>query len=183
MSNFDISIEKVLKFEGGYSYHKDDKGGETFMGISRVHHPDWAGWAGVDADKNDVGLKHSVKEFYKKEYWDKFKGDNIHHVKISSELLDTSINMGVKRAIIFLQKGINALNRNGKDFSDIKVDGKVGPNTISKLDILIKKGDAHHLHKLLNIQQGRLYMEIMDRNPQQEVFARGWLKRVEITIT
>lgn len=34
--------------EGGYANVLGDKGGETYMGISRVYWPSWPGWPVID---------------------------------------------------------------------------------------------------------------------------------------
>ena len=41
-------VPHILKFEGGYVNDKDDKGGETFMGITRKNHPNLKMWDIVD---------------------------------------------------------------------------------------------------------------------------------------
>ena len=45
------AIKKTLKYEGGYVNDKDDRGGETYRGVSRRYHPNWSGWKIVDEYK------------------------------------------------------------------------------------------------------------------------------------
>ena len=80
MADFNESFDIVIKHEGLYSNHAKDKGGETFMGISRVYHPEWDGWEIVDNasfHENKGVLLNSVKYFYKTNYWNRFMGDQI----------------------------------------------------------------------------------------------------------
>ena len=39
MADFLKAFNKIIVNEGGYVNDKDDKGGETFMGITRKNHP------------------------------------------------------------------------------------------------------------------------------------------------
>ena len=48
MANFDEEFDKLIFVEGGYVNDKDDKGGETFMGITRKNHPTAAVWEIID---------------------------------------------------------------------------------------------------------------------------------------
>lgn len=54
MANFKIALDKVLSREGGYINDPDDKGGETYKGISRKYNPDWKGWRIIDNTKKNI---------------------------------------------------------------------------------------------------------------------------------
>lgn len=48
-------INKIVEEEGRYVDDPNDDGGETYCGISSVHHPGWPGWQQVrDADDKDA---------------------------------------------------------------------------------------------------------------------------------
>ncbi len=189
MANFTEAYRLTSAHEGGYSNDRIDRGGETYRGISRIHHPDWVGWAVIDAArrepgfpkqlKSDRSLQASVKKFYKARYWEAFQGDDIPDQGIANELYDTAVNMGLRRAVRFLQSGLNLLNRDEKDYKDLVVDGWFGAKTSATLLVYLKKDkDPSALLKLMNIQQGARYAAIMSADASQERFARGWLKRV-----
>lgn len=202
MANFTPAYAKTVGHEGGYSNHSADLGKETYRGVSRRFFPQWAGWPIVDQIKqsNQRGnwdralsengqLQGLVFDFYKAEFWDKMSGDNIRNQRIAEELFDTAVNMGARRAVRFLQKALNALNRNQRSWQNIRIDGDLGPTTLKMLDIIeptvYDRGselslDAETLLKMLNVQQGMHYMNLMDKNESQEEFARGWFKRVEL---
>jgi lysozyme family protein len=188
MANFTEAYKLTSAHEGGYVNDAVDRGGETYRGISRVHHPGWDGWSKIDALKrrsgfpgnlkSDRSLQASVKSFYKKKYWDRFKGDDIPDQDVANELYDTGVNMGMRRVIRFLQNGLNLLNRNQKNYQDLVVDGLFGAKTLGILEKhLRQETNANALLKLLNIQQGERYVTIMENDRTQEKFARGWLKR------
>ena len=119
-----------------------------------------------------------MQAFYKAAYWDRFDGDALPDQAVANELYDTAVNMGVRRAVRFLQSSLNMLNRNQIDYEDLIVDGWFGAKTLQTLNALMKKDrDCTALVKLMNIQQGARYVEIMAGDTSQERFARGWIKR------
>lgn len=190
MANFNYAYMKTMGHEGGYANDPDDAGKETYKGISRKYHPNWEGWRIIDSYKsssnfpnnlrNDHNLDSMVKSFFKKEYWDTVKGDDIRDQFVAEELFDTSVNMGHDRASKFLQQALNLLNNNGKRYSDISEDGVIGPNTLRTLETYLSLKDRSYLLKIMNILQGSHYIDYMRRSPNQEKYAFGWLKRVEI---
>ena len=122
-----------------------------------------------------------MRQFYKVEYWDKFSGDEIRPQDVANELFDTAVNMGTHRAVLFLQTGLNVLNRNGALWADLVVDGIFGRATLAALkghDALETEPDI--LLKILNVLQGAHYIEYMTKSPTQEKYARGWFNRVAI---
>ena len=58
MADFRESFNKVILAEGGYVNDPDDKGGETYLGISRVNHPYSVMWEIIDAIKKEKGTKN-----------------------------------------------------------------------------------------------------------------------------
>jgi len=191
MSDFNAALAITLKNEGGYVNDATDAGGETYKGISRTYHPDWSGWTVIDAARDGAGFPNSldnnaalgdaVAAFYKQQFWNQFMGDAISDQGIAQELFDTSVNMGVTRAVEFLQEGINLLNRNQQNYPDIVVDGKFGRNTLNTLQsCLSQQNGAAYLLKLMNVLQGMHYIEYAQRKPSQEKYIRGWLSRVAI---
>lgn len=186
MIRFDEAFENTIKWEGKYSNDKYDTGGETYMGISRVHHPDWNGWKIIDKNRNEgMGLDGhdillSVKDFYKKNYWDKIKGDELIDQKIANKVFDVAVNMGIGTSIKFLQTGLNILNRCQKLYQNISIDGKIGNKTIEALKYYLRNDKNIHLLKIINILQGNKYIRIVQNNKTQDKFIRGWLKRVNL---
>jgi len=190
MADFNIAYNITMMNEGGYSLDPDDAGGETYKGISRRYNPTWSGWERIDIfkglpdfPKNLEGknsIQDAVKIFYKQIYWDRFLGDNIDKQNVAMEMFDTSVNMGVSKACIFLQQALNLLNRNGSLFNDMIEDGFMGNITINTLNEYCKKETDIYLLKIMNILQGMHYINYMKKSPIQEKYARGWLERVEI---
>lgn len=184
MANFLTSYRITKKIEGGYSNHPSDTGGETYKGIARNHNKNWQGWQIIDDAKRQTGfpaildsnheLQKMVLDCYKANYWDRLRLDEVYSQSIANELFDTAVNMGVYKAGTFLQRALNVANRQGRDYPELKVDGKVGSKTLAAL----QRSNAHSIYKLLNVLQGYEYVKICERNPTQEVFMHGWLRRV-----
>lgn len=112
MANFDIAYKRTVSAEGGYAHHPNDKGGETYMGISRRAHPDAKIWEIIDKIdkkgksnlqisaelKKNTWLTHYVKEIYKKDYWNKFELDKVKYQRVANEIFDDAVNRGIGAA-------------------------------------------------------------------------------------
>lgn len=189
MADFKEAYDITLGHEGTYDNDPDDAGGETYQGVARKYWPDWYGWKIIDEAKTESNfpknlagndqLQVMVEQHYKKNFWDTVGGDDIPVQFLANEMFDTSVNMGVKRAVTFLQVGLNILNRNGKLYPDIGEDGSFGTNTLNALKSYLKTDAASLLYKVINILQGKHYIDYMKKDPVQEKYARGWLNRVE----
>jgi len=190
MADFEIAYDTVLRHEGGYVQDPNDPGGETYKGISRVHHPGWPGWERIDTARagrefsrslnNDTTLQGQVYAFYKEYYWDRMLGDDIPDQGIAMEVFDTGVNMGLRRAVRYLQEAINLLDRQLPE-EGIAVDGWLGDKTIRALRRNLRMDESSEfVMRLVNILQGYRYIEIMRQQPGQERFARGWLRRVRL---
>src|ERR1700743_939548 len=94
---FGMDMTFVFKWEGGYVNDPSDPGGETNFGISKRAYPN------VDI-KNLT--RQAAQEIYERDYWSKINGDTLEP-NLACAALDTAINMGVSRAMQFLQQSGN----------------------------------------------------------------------------
>lgn len=175
MSLFDDCFRELVLIEGGYANDPADKGGETMYGITlavaRAH-----GYAGPMASL-DLAQARTI---YKRAYWDTLRLDDVASLapSIAQELFDTGVNMGIGIAGRFLQTALNALNRQGTDYPDLDVDGRIGPASIRALAAFLKvRGQAGRtvLLRALNSLQGARYLQIAANDPTQQAFLFGWL--------
>lgn len=114
MANFEIAYKRTAKFEGGYVNDPNDRGGETYAGISRRAHPKWAGWATIDVAKKEknfpknlssnVVLQQQVRTLYRNNYWTPIWGDRIKRQEVANELYDFGVNAGVGTSIKLQQR-------------------------------------------------------------------------------
>lgn len=175
MTEIDQLIEDVIEREGGYVDHPADRGGPTRWGITEAV----ARRQGYLDDMRHLP-KCDAAAIYKRLYWNAPGFDTIAHSapKLAAELFDTGINMGTGTATGFLQCALNALNRNGRDYADIRVDRRIGPVTLGALDgFLRKRGGAGEavLLKAVEALQGAHYVRLAESRPSQEAFLYGWL--------
>jgi lysozyme family protein len=171
----DELIEDVIEREGGYSNHRADTGGATRWGITQGV----ARRFGYHGDMRQ--LPQSVAaEIYRAQYWIAPSFDQVYEIMplISYELFDTGINMGTGTATGFMQRALNALNRNETDYADLAVDRQIGPRTLANLNQFKNlRGAAAEtvLLKALEALQGAHYLRLAEARPANEAFLYGWL--------
>ncbi|KMS57939.1 glycoside hydrolase family 108 protein [Sphingobium cupriresistens] len=173
--NIDKQIDEVIRREGGYVNHPNDRGGPTNWGITQQVARAY-GYAG---DMKALPRATAVA-IYRERYWTAPKFDQLAAVfpEIGHEIFDTGINMGTAAAAKFVQRVLNVCNRGAADYPDITADGLVGKMTIAAANGLkAKRGTAagEVLRKAIDGLQAARYVEIAEANPTQESFAFGWL--------
>lgn len=188
------ALKFVLENEGDYSNHPNDKGGETFMGISRVYHPAWDGWKIIDEAKEELSpysiefrdyltkqhIYYKVNDFYKNNFWKPLMLDKIKLQRIAIKIFDMGVNLGVPRTASIVQTCLNAMSH-GVD-SELRVDNIIGPLTVNLINEFTKNDEGDFLLKLLTLQQGYIYMKLVQNNSTQKKFLKGWINRLGITI-
>lgn len=163
MPTYVDAINTILKHEGGFVDHKLDKGGATNFGITKKVYEEFVGRT-VTVDEIRNMPKGNAVAIYKKNYWDKVKGDSIKDYAVALLIFDAAVNSGISNAVKLAQKILG-----------IAQDGIAGNEFIKHLNGFdSKKFTSEYL-------KGReaFYRKIVENNPKQEVFLRGWLKRVE----
>lgn len=168
-------IDEVIVREGGYSRHPADRGGATNWGITEAV----ARANGYAGDMRDLPRATAVA-IYRRLYWGQpgyaFVAETCP--KIAAELFDTAVNMGAGTATGFLQRALNALNRNQQDYPDIKVDRSIGARTLAALSAFIAlrgKGGEKVLLTAIESLQGERYIALAESRPANEAFLYGWL--------
>lgn len=165
MADMNKLIPFIFKWEGGWSNHKNDKGGATNMGITI------ATWKRHGYDKNRDGvidakdLKLITREDAIKIlriYWNKWKADQIKNQSIANILVDWVWGSGVN--------GIKIPQR----ILGVKQDGIVGPKTIEAINKYEQKILFDKIHKA----REQYFRDICRRDNTQYVFLNGWLNRL-----
>ena len=183
---YEIAFANTIDHEGGYVNRADDRGGETYRGITRKWYKDWPGWAVIDSvsDKSTLAdilpLSIMVEEFYLHEFWDKIKGYALGHQGLADLQFDTAVHTGVPDANKYLQSSLNFCNRNQKLYDDLKVDGLIGGKTLEALGMM--GGSRREMWAVIGyiiLLRGEATLNDLRANPEQEINAVGWMKRLD----
>jgi lysozyme family protein len=152
----------ILRWEGGFVDHPADPGGRTNKGVTQRVYNAWRarqGLAGRDVKLIDEAEVHAI---YESGYWVPPRCDLLAQ-PLDLVQFDTAVNMGPGRAVRFLQQAVGC-----------GVDGDFGPATqraVSACD----SGDT--VVKYCNLREA-FYRGIVARKPDQAVFLKGWMNRL-----
>ena len=179
-------INHSVNVEAGYVNNKNDLGKETNCGITYATAQEWKtdlvrhfGW-----DGRMINLTREMAWYiYDKGWWQRMRCDELMkiHPLLCQRLFDFAINGGRVVSVKYLQRLLNVLNRQGKDYADITPDGGVGPATIGALRAYVDKRGKDGIATLIQFQfalQGNHYVTLAERSPTQEDFVNGWGARI-----
>jgi lysozyme family protein len=138
----------------GYVNIPADSGGETKFGIAKNSHR--------DVDIKTLDLSRTI-DIYFDEYWIGGKCDKLPQ-PLTIIHFDGCCNHGVSRACKFLQKA-----------AGVTADGDIGPATLRAV------GAMNQEQLIRNLSQIRenFYNAIVQRDPSQSIFLKGWLRRIK----
>lgn len=175
---FQQILPEILKHEGHYSNHTNDRGGETYRGIARKFHPSWVGWRLIDEEKRKRSslprnfridtpeMNNLVTQFYKTKFWNKILLDLVKDSSLQAIIFDAYVNSG-GNGIKLLQRVLN--DNFGKQ---LKVDGAQGRMTVAAINSV----NAQELFDAYKAARARYYNAIATGD--NSVFLKGWLKRL-----
>lgn len=183
MANIKESMELLKQVEHSNRTDKllhRNKGenGLTFYGIYEGAHPKWKGW---DIVKRYLEFTPDIKQcskilanltdlyvlvcdFYKKEFWDKARLDEITSQKIADEIFIFGVNASMKVAVIKAQFLIGALP-----------DGVLGSKTIA----LLNKYDEEKFDVLFDEEEIKYYDNLVKLHSKFEINKKGWHNRAK----
>jgi len=151
--NFLTAFEKLLKHEGGFSNHKDDRGGATRYGVTEAV----AREAGYRGDMRELPLD-LAQRIYKDRYWDVVQAESLPP-DVRYIVFDGAVNSGVVQSAKWLQRACG-----------VKDDGVIGPITIRAASSLHSDG----LKRRILAQRLRFMASL----PNWPAFSRGWSNRI-----
>lgn len=172
--------------EAGYVNNPNDRGKETNHGITvataNEHKAELVkrfGWNGQMKD-----LTYDMAYWiYDTSWWQRLRCDDILaiHPFIADRVFDFAINGGRAIGAKTLQRILNACNRQGKDYSDLVVDGGIGSATLTALRSYVACRGKAGIEVLVQYQlalQGAHYITLAEKDRSQETFVNGWGSRV-----
>jgi|TARA_Y100000114_G_scaffold115045_1_gene109102 lysozyme family protein len=163
MSNYNECLKIILMHEGGYVNHPKDPGGETNLGVTKRVYEEWGG----TKEMKDLTVE-DVEPIYKKNYWDKIKGDDLPD-GLDLCVFDFGVNAGPGRAAKFLQKLLG-----------VTQDGGIGPQTLGALQSAIGEDKVTQTREMIEKYQS-MRQEYYEGLSTFDTFGKGWTRRVEET--
>lgn len=155
--NFARSLALVLKHEGNYSNHPDDKGGPTNKGITIATFRRYVDPKGTVDDLKRI-TPEQIAQVYRKHYWNAVKGDQLPD-GVDYAVFDFAVNSGPSRAAKYLQGVVK-----------VPQDGKIGPVTLAA----VNGRSAEDI--IENLCDARMrFLRNLDTWP---TFGKGWSRRV-----
>lgn len=155
-------IDDILRREGGFVDHPDDRGGATNFGITQDTLAQWRGRP-VSVDEVRTLTPDEAAEIYAARYVLNPRFDGIEHDDLAALVVDCGVNHGPARAARWLQSA-----------AGVAVDGMVGPVTLGA----VNQQDGATLYRAVLAERCRFYGRLITRDPSQAVFAAGWANRV-----
>ena len=166
MAKVELLAPKILKWEGGFVNDPLDAGGATNKGVTiatwRACGYDKDGDGDIDVDDMRLLTVADATMVLKRYYWDRWQADRIENQSVADILVDWVWASGVH--------GIKIPQR----ILGVTVDGKVGNQTIAA----VNAAEPSVLFKQIWLARKDFLNGIVQRNPSQKRFIKGWLNRL-----
>lgn len=182
-------IAHCVNVEAGYVNNPADKGGETKYGITyataQEHKAELVerfGWNGKVIDlTQDMAMY-----LYRTKWWDRLCGDQLLeiHPFLADRIFDVGVNAGRTRGVLWAQEILNVLNRQEKDYPDVKPDGLLANDgaTIKAFRSFKAKRGMDGMETFIQYllgEQSHHYKSISESRKLNEEFTYGWGNRVK----
>lgn len=154
--------ELINRYEGGYIDDPEDDGGQTKYGISKRSYPD------EDIPKLS---RERAEQIYWRDFWSPYEIDRMPG-RIGEKFFQTVVNMPAAQAVTILQRALRAAT--SERLAD---DGILGPRTRAVMDGITARGIVEAVLAALRSEQAGYYRQIVQANPSQGRFLKGWLNR------
>lgn len=152
----------ILKWEGGFSNHPNDKGGATMKGVTLSTFRYFFG-----KEKSVTDLCQITDEQWltvlRECFWKPWKADQIKNQAIANICVDFAWASGTLTSIRKVQKALG-----------LDTDGIVGPITLRALN----GADAAKVFNTIKAERLRYIEAICQTNHSQVCFLRGWQNRI-----
>jgi lysozyme family protein len=156
------ALRFVLRWEGGFVDHPNDPGGRTNKGVTQKVYAAWRTRQGLPPQDVKAITDAEVHAIYLGDYWlpprCELLGSPLDMVQF-----DTAVNMGVGRAVRFLQAAVGC-----------GVDGDFGATT----EQAVATCDVGSTVAAYCRQREAFYRSLAEKNPKLQVFLKGWMNRL-----
>ncbi len=158
MTSVQEMIKDIIRREGGFVNHPNDRGGATKYGITQKTLSNYRKHEVTIDDVRDIKMD-DAEAIYAKNYYQQPHIDTLPE-ELQPFVFDSAVNHGTSRAIKFLQRAC-----------DVIEDGICGPRTrAAAADV--------GLSELIAIRR-QFFHAIVTKDPTQAVFLTGWLNRLK----
>lgn len=153
MQTIDKLIDDIIRREGGYVNHPDDKGGPTNWGITQATLAEWRGRGVTAAEVGDLDREEAA-QIYRKQYFED-GGIALLPVDLQAQAFDINVNGGLDACMSRFTGFFGASPQEIVDF--------LGPKTAN---IMLAASRAEY------------YRRITNARPANKAFLLGWLNRM-----
>lgn len=160
MAKCEVLKPFIRSWEGGFSCHKNDRGGATKWGVTIGTFMMVYGKRMTVEDLKKMSEEQWM-HIFKTYFWNKWRADEIESQAVANILVDWIWLSGPK-TIQYVQKILG-----------VAVDGVVGPKTIAAVNSF----GAKKLFEAVKIMR-RAYINSISKG-SQKVFQGGWTRRLE----
>ena len=180
MGKIDDIISGVIQREGSaFTNDPKDSGGPTKYGITQAVLAKSRGRA-VTAAEVAALTEAEARAIYRARYVEApgYMPVLTLSQAVGEKLVDAGVNTGPARATTMLQRALNGLNRNGRDYADVAEDGECGAGTVAALSAFLRKRGREGetvLVRAINCQLGSFYLDLARGRPKDEEYVYGWL--------
>jgi len=155
------AIEGVLKREGGFVNHPNDRGGPTNFGITQRKLIEWRGIPVSEDDVRNMSKEEAIQIYHH----DYIEQPNIHLLNddwLFEYVFDMAVNHGPSKGVKLLQRAACVIE-----------DGLLGPITAKVANSI----DPIQLKRALDKERISFYVDIVVNDHSQLVFLKGWVNR------
>lgn len=158
-ARFSECLTETLKWEGGWSNHKDDPGGPTMRGVIQRVYDAWRHRNGLPKRSVRNIEEHELQAIYRENYWQLVRGDELPP-GVDLCVFDYGVNSGPSRSISHLQEVLG-----------VKIDGFMGPVTLDA----VNAADPVEIVNKLCARRRKFVRQIKTYH----VFGKGWNRRID----
>jgi lysozyme family protein len=155
-------IPFILKWEGGFANHPNDKGGATNKGITIATFRHFFG-SGATVEQLKAMTDEQWETVFRKGFWNPFKGNEIKNQSIANICVDWAWGSGATTAIKQVQRLLG-----------VAADGVVGNITLGA----INNAEPEKLFEKIKSARLAFVEAIVKRDASQQVFLKGWRNRI-----
>lgn len=160
-------LDFVLRSEGRFSNRAGDRGGITNYGITQRTYNTWLEMRGKSLRGVMLIAMSEVRAIYQEYFWEPVKARLLWQ-PLDLVLFDASVQHGPGRAARWLQQVVGS-----------EQDGQIGPRTLtSLLNYTTENTKRDTIRHYMDIRSA-FYAQIIDNDPSQEQFKKGWKNRMD----